>query len=64
MAASASACAATGAAVVAGDAGFGSFHGFIALVNERRHEEDMLKMLTTLSAPDSSATRGRGNRKR
>ena len=35
------------------------------LVNPRRHEEDMLKMLTTLSAPtDSSATRGKGNRKR
>ena len=34
------------------------------LVNPRRHEEDMLKMLTTLSVPDSSATRGRGNRKR
>ena len=35
------------------------------LVNPRRHEEDMLKMLTTLSAPtDSSATRGKGNRRR
>ena len=34
------------------------------LVNPRRHEEDMLKMLTTISAPDSSATRGKGNRRR